>query len=273
MNYGNVSGDVALGFNTHLVNEGTLGNNVTLSGGELTNASTGVILGSVRDLDGNQFNFGSIGGNAYIGYRDTLVNEAGGTIAGGVFDISSDGHGTFENHGTVLGGVRLGGSGGNRLILDPTAVIVGSIKGSDNNSDTLELQSGSSVGTLSNFSQFGTIVFDTGANWVLGGSNTLTNGFGGTKIIGSGSLTVLGTLENSQSLGVSVSLASTGTLINNSTGYIGGTLADTGAVVNAGTLNAVSMAADHISLINLAGGTIKSAVTRMALATLSATQA
>jgi hypothetical protein len=264
MNYGSISGSVVEGsytsYSTRVVNEGTLGSSLAVSLGHLTNTSTGVIDGGVNLVQSTEYNYGVINGGDTLN-TGMIVNEAGGNIDGGLIEQGTSA--TVENLGTISGGITLNGQS-DLLLLAPSGVVQGPIVGASNFSDTLELLSASSAGTLSGVSNFGTIVFDAGANWVLGGSNTLVNDpthGAGTKIVGAGALTVTGTLVNNESLGVTIDLASTGTLINNHSGYIGGTLADTGAVINAGTINALSPLGNGVDLINLSGGTIEHAVT------------
>jgi hypothetical protein len=91
-------------------------------------------------------------------------------------------YGTVTNAGTIAstqaGGTAVDFIGaGDRLIVDPTAVFIGIAAAGPGGPNVLEL-AGSSVGTLSgigtNFTGFGTIAVDAGANWTLAGSNSVS---------------------------------------------------------------------------------------------------
>jgi hypothetical protein len=93
----------------------------------------------------------------------------------------------LTNAGTIIGNsgiaVLFGGTGSNRLVLDPGGGFSGTVVGSTSigASNTLELASAASAGTLSGlgteFTNFGPIVFDTGADWSISGN---TAGLAGT---------------------------------------------------------------------------------------------
>ncbi|WP_158928549.1 Hint domain-containing protein [Acidisphaera sp. S103] len=112
----------------------------------------------------------------------SLTNTATGTITGG-WGVLVSGTGTVTNAGTISGAfsgefaVALGS--GDRLIVDPGAVFSGAVNGGwIGGSSTLELASAASAGTLSttNFTNFSTIDFDTGATWTVQGSTTALSG-------------------------------------------------------------------------------------------------
>ena len=92
------------------------------------------------------------------------------------------------NAGTISGvtaAVQLAAGQANRLVVDPGAVFVGRVNGGDGVGatavSTLELASGASTGTLTGlgtqFVNFNSIAFDTGASWFLAGD---TAGLAGT---------------------------------------------------------------------------------------------
>jgi hypothetical protein len=87
--------------------------------------------------------------------------------------------GTVTNAGTITGSpaIVFGGTGANRLIVDPGAVFSGAVSGSTSAGagNTLELASAASTGTLSglgtNFTNFKTVAEDGGASWKLTAAN------------------------------------------------------------------------------------------------------
>jgi len=66
------------------------------------------------------------------------------------------------------------------VVVDPGAVFGGTVSGNTGGSNTLELASGGSTGTLSglgtSFVNFGTVTVDSGASWKLTGANTVASG-------------------------------------------------------------------------------------------------
>jgi len=147
--------------------------------GLISNASNGTITG------------GPYGIVAY--YQTTVLNA--GTIGGtqglhatGVVTVVNDGvmsfadmvaGGTFTNAGTAAG-LYLGGSGSNRLVVEAGAVLGGVATGGNGAINTLEFTSSSVVGTLSGLGTayvgFSQITIDSGAQWVMQGSNAITAG-------------------------------------------------------------------------------------------------
>jgi hypothetical protein len=112
----------------------------------------------------------------------TVINTASGTISG-AWGVLVAGAGTVVNAGTISGvssnefAVAL--SNGDRLIADPGAVFIGAVNGAwRGGGSTLELASAASAGTLTatNFTNFSTIEFDTGAAWTLAGATTALSG-------------------------------------------------------------------------------------------------
>lgn len=164
----------------------------------------------------------------YISTSGAVLNTASGTITGGTGGIDIIGNGTVTNAGTIglagtvlpeappvlpsplpaLSGHSLSSSsrpaidfhssGANRLIIDPGAVFIGLVEANATASNTMELASGTSAGTISGigsqFTGFGTIQLDTGASWTLAGNqagfnNSTISGFTGRDTINVTSLT------------------------------------------------------------------------------------
>jgi hypothetical protein len=157
-------------------------------------------------------------------------------------------------------------------------VFVNNVVGGGGN--VLELASAASTGTLSGlgskYKNFGTVTVDSGANWVHGGSNTFASGGtltdGGTltvgyldndgDITGSGKLVVdPGTMINSGSVGIAVTLSGAGNYLSNtSTAVIsvgGNAVYGTGgavSVTNAGAIEGTGTLVDGILLLE--GGSV-----------------
>ncbi|MEA2727056.1 MAG: hypothetical protein QOF70_1531 [Acetobacteraceae bacterium] len=82
--------------------------------------------------------------------------------------------------GGSAGVLRFDAGYANRLVVDPDAVFVGAVDGGDTIGasavSTLELASGTSAGVLSGigtqFINFGSIAFDSGADWVIAGNTS-----------------------------------------------------------------------------------------------------
>ena len=212
-----------------LSNAGVIDGPVTLgSGGSLTNQSGGVLDGSgfaavwgVAAGAATVVNDGRIDPAIYGIYLPgggTITNVLGALIAGNAVGVKiGGGAGTVVNAGSIAGGAAamVFGSGyANRLIIDPGASFGGSVNGGTTIggtvASTLELASVASTGTLSGlgsaFQEFGSIVVDAGASWVLQGENEVANG---TSLIGNGDA-----LDISGGSAVVV-LSGTGSLLDN----------------------------------------------------------
>jgi hypothetical protein len=161
------------------ISAGSYGVFIGYQGGTLTNA--GVIIGggggapdagvSIRRPG---VHYGSPGGAGVI------VNAKGGSI-GGYRGVYLRAGATLTNAGTIAAtgagkyAVYVDAYTTNRLIVDPGAVFTGAIGNpGTTSSNVLELASGASRGTLagvgSTVLNFGTIAFDSGASWLLGGN-------------------------------------------------------------------------------------------------------
>lgn len=164
-----------------------------------------------------------------------VTNAAGGVITGtSNVGVYLKGGGTVLNAGTITGGVdavQFAGSYVNTLVALPGAAFTGAVVGGSA-SNRLELASASGTGTItgfaSQFTGFGTIAVDSGANWSLGDIGTLSSG---TTLTDSGTLTVIDGLSNSGLLNVPGALilvnapfTSPSTAVNAGAMTVGGTL-------------------------------------------------
>jgi hypothetical protein len=163
------------------------------AGGQVTNIGTlegGYEGGGAYLSGGTLLNTGSIEDGAHaVGVLlngGTLITS--GTIAGAASYTrvvppftAPNGHiygGTYTIPGYAA--VRFGSIAAD-LVVDPGAVFTGSVVATATAGDTLELGTGTVAGTLtglgSSITGFGTIAFDTGADWFLAGN---TSGLAGT---------------------------------------------------------------------------------------------
>jgi hypothetical protein len=146
------------------------------SAGSVTNSASGSIYGGSAGIvmkdNGTVTNAGT------IGMTGTAFPVAPPPIPG---PYAADGHSTPPLSSTSRPAIDFESSGTNRLIVDPGAVFRGVVEANAAASNTLELASASSAGTLtgigSQFVNFGSIAFDQGANWFIEGN---TAGLGGT---------------------------------------------------------------------------------------------
>jgi len=181
--------------NSTLVNYGTIQASGT--------AGRAGVTGVVASLT----NFGTISG----GFGIDLLNAGNVANYGAIFGnntsasyaaISMEG-GTLKNAGTIIGagGQAVQFIDGNALlVVDPGASFGGgSVQAHASASNTLELASGASAGTLSGlgtqFIDFTQTTLDAGATWTLTGANTIAVGATLTELSGA-SLTDTGVLEN-----------------------------------------------------------------------------
>lgn len=171
----NMSGGTISGF------DGIYIYNSTSQSGTITNQSgasiAGYGAGIVTKGQGVVINSGAITGGKFQGVDlvggGSVTNMVGGTISGKSSGVQAAAATTITNAGTISAGSGgyavhfLGGGASNLLIADPGAVFVGTIAGGTGN---LELASGTSTGTIAGFSNFGTLTFDPGAQWIASGN-------------------------------------------------------------------------------------------------------
>jgi hypothetical protein len=147
--------------------------------GALTVVNAGHVVGSGAAANGRGVEF-AVGGN--------VANQIGGTITGYTGILGKYGATTVVNAGSIIGvqnAVLLHSGYANLVWIDPGAVFKGTVNGGNVPDatviSTLELASGSSAGALSGLGttvvNFGSIVFDIGADWFIAGN---TSGLAGT---------------------------------------------------------------------------------------------
>jgi hypothetical protein len=196
---------------------GPLGGGIVLSsGGSVNNAaSASFILGmdgvEIDGSAGTVVNDGSIAGTGAAGFGfgvallagGSVTNAASASIAGATSGVYLSAGGTLTNAGMIVGNtgtaVVFGGTGSNLLVLDPGFGFSGLVTGGASATNTLELASGASAGTLtglgSSYVGFGQIIVGAFASWMLDETNTISSGQTLTELSGA-SLIDTGTLEN-----------------------------------------------------------------------------
>jgi antigen 43 len=128
------------------------------------------------------------GSGVSISGSGTVTNQSGGTISGAGYGIKiSTGGATILNAGQIGGtneAVELAPGYTNRLILDPGAIFNGTVNGGNTVGaeyvTTIELASAAASGTITGlgtqFLNFGSIAFDSGAKWFISGDTSGLNG-------------------------------------------------------------------------------------------------
>jgi len=204
-----------------VTNNGTIGGShgVALeTGGSVANKAHSTITGAVAGVfiqggAGTLTNAGTIvatdpgGAGADIEGGGSITNDSGASLSGSAFGVFlTGGSGTVTNGGTISGAsyaVSFSDTGTNRLVVKPSAVFVGAVGGGASASNTLELAGGSgAIAGLSNgsgtvtqngqswlFTQFGSIVFDTGSHWTLNGTDAAAT------LVNNGTLDIKGSLN------------------------------------------------------------------------------
>lgn len=165
------------------------------AGGSVTNAASASITASfkgvfIEDGAGTVVNYGSIAGTGSDpdGVSDgvqlfsggSVTNATSASIVGNTFGVHLSAGGTLSNAGTIIGSggtaVAFGGAGSNLLMLDPGYRFSGLVIGSASASNTLELASAVSAGTVTGlgtqFTNFGPIEFDAGSRWSITGNTS-----------------------------------------------------------------------------------------------------
>jgi hypothetical protein len=188
-----------------LTGGGTISNaaSATVSGG-----STGVFVsGGAASLQnsGHITATGTTGVDFEAG--GSVTNAVHGTISGGSFGVFlAGGSSTVTNSGTISGGVDavlFGNGGPDRVVVEPTAVFLGSVVGNSSPGNTIELAGGrgtitgaaGSSGTITenahswSFSNFDTLAVDQGGNWTFSGPNAVQT------LLNNGTIGVTGALD------------------------------------------------------------------------------
>ena len=230
------------------------------AGGSVTNAAGAHISGGQNGVyatggAATVTNAGTIAGTSGygvgLGAGGTVTNSGtAARIAGGLWGIfAGSGAVTVANQGTIAGGsagaIHFANANGNVLHLFPGAVVSGLVQGGTG-SDTLELGSGATAGTISGigsqFTGFEVLSVDGGAAWVLSGANTLLAA-ATVNLVSSDSLTVAGALVAPANLTV----AGLGTLVAS-----GGHM----EVGTAGTATANQVVVDASHTLAMSGGPV-----------------
>jgi hypothetical protein len=220
------------GFGTQFVNfaQTTIdaGANWALSGSDSVVAgSTVTVSGSLRGT-GTLTNSGTIdntGGNLASHYGVLLAsggiftNLGSASLTEGRVGLGLSTNDTVSNFGTIAStqgttGVAIKFSTGDTLIDNPGAVFTGSIQATG--SSVLELASGSTAGTISGLgtsvTNFGTVLFNPGAEWTVVGNGGSSGLGGGMPIEG---FAVGDTIDLTGFSAVSRSFASNALTLNN----------------------------------------------------------
>ncbi len=220
----------------------------------INNYDTGLITGAEYGVAlmgfGIVTNSGSIAGGV-AGVHSTAIghvtNTAGASIDGGAIGVVLAVGGTVINAGSITGGegkaLAFYGTAAGRVVVDAGAVFNGNVVGSTSASNTLELASGTTTGTISgigsSFVNFGSVLVDSDARWELTGANSLASGStltnGGTLSLSGATLSDAGGIINNGRIELDPSTLSVASLSGTGTVTIdtGSTLAVQG-VVSAG---------------------------------------
>ncbi|HEY4171617.1 MAG TPA: Hint domain-containing protein [Rhodopila sp.] len=194
-----------------IINAVTLGATAALISIGSTGAISGPSYGIVGTAAGTVVNAGSVYGGTvgiYLGTGGSVTNQSGGTIMGAGAAVT----------------VRAGYAA--TVAVDPGARFIGSVDGGNAIGSaivsTLELASGASSGTLtgigSQFTNFGSIVFDPDAAWLLSGNSAgVAENSGGLGPVVSG-FAVGDTIDLTGFNAASDSFANHGLVLSNSTG-------------------------------------------------------
>lgn len=166
-----------------------------IGGGLVTNQGSGTIAGQISigiwisGASGAVLNQGAIEGGltgVLLSAGGTVTNATGGQITALDGIRIEGGAGTIIHAGGIVstGGTAIGFAAGfdHRLIMGPGAVTDGLVDGGNSPgtppSSTLELAVGPATGTItalgSQFVNFGQILIDAAASWVLAGGNSLS---------------------------------------------------------------------------------------------------
>jgi hypothetical protein len=165
----------------HLQAGGTVSNSV---GGVISGVQLGIYVngaaGTVTNAGTIQVTANPRASYAVLLKSGGIVNNSAGGVISGRRGIGITGAaGTVSNAGTITGTVAFLGGGTNRLIVDPGAVFIGTVKGHSSN-DVVELAAGASSGTVTglgtHYVGFGHVTVDAGADWTLAGNSAAATG-------------------------------------------------------------------------------------------------
>jgi hypothetical protein len=177
---------------------------VTLGSGTVSGGTNGLASAAALYVYDDGGFVGTSGAGIRLQSGGTVSVGSSGIVAGSTFGVEvTAGAATVTTAGTIKGtggiAVSLGGVGQNRLVVDPGAVFAGQVVAAPGDTNTLDLASGASVGTLaglgSNYVGFGQITVGAFASWMLDGTNTISSGQTLTELSGA-SVIDTGTLEN-----------------------------------------------------------------------------
>jgi Hint domain len=243
-------------------NQGSIGSSTAgialLAGGSLYNGGTvtganGVVLGSGGGTVANYGRITGTGSGVLLQAGGDVRNRVSGTISGvvGVLQTAA-GAATVSNTGNISGttdSVLLHAGAANRVIIYQGAQFHGVVDGGNpiggGAVSTLELASSSTPGVLtglgSQYIDFAQITVDPGADWSLGGTNTIVSG--ATLSLDDTTLTDSGTQVNNGVITLNPSDMTVGAPIGNgnvtisagSTLEVQGTISSGETIVFAGT--------------------------------------
>ena len=247
-----------------LVNSGTIsgtaGDAIDLgAGGTISNAAAGVITSA--------------------GYTGVYVSSGAGTVTnagtisgftGIVFYSTGTASQTVIDSGTIagVGGTAIAFGAGNDLLkFQPsTSAFIQGIVNGGSGTNTLEFASAVTTGTLTgsglDFINFGNGTVDTGADWVLAGSDTFGSS---TTLTNSGTLTDAGTLVDAGTIigGITfgtgaapLSITSSGLIARASGNAIYGSNAATWTVNNAGTVQGGTAGINNYGVLLKGNGSV-----------------
>jgi hypothetical protein len=109
-----------------------------------------------------------------IGFTGLVLPETPPAAPSSIYFKNDTASSTSPITTTSRPAIDFAGSGTNRLVVDPGAVFIGLVEANTTASNTMELASSSGAGTItgigSQFTGFGTIELDSGAQWTIDGN-------------------------------------------------------------------------------------------------------